>query len=317
MTGSILHCIDIYAKPYRLVKDGEKYKRSKVGGVATLIMGFLVMYLGVYFLFYKGNQDFDEINHIRRLQSQNNGTQTPSQTKTNAKLNEYYYSKENIWWKSYEGAPINRTEMNKPINAIRTGLGDVSLVFQSRAYQQEFEEKIIPQGPELKKAWVSSKFGNNEAIVEEYADFFHYKLSTLYWPGSKGESQDKAGIPSTTYIPKESLTFKSTKGGDYSLPELPITDNIFVYGDHQDRNISNMKAYTKFELKANMVAFYKKAYENMMSHVQELEDAGATVEWTDNAEPTPSTPLTFTEKLKDDMIKAFTQDKTKFDAKFY
>ena len=53
--GSIIQWMDMYAKPFRLVKDGEKYKRSKVGGVATLLMGGLVMYFSVYFLFYKGN----------------------------------------------------------------------------------------------------------------------------------------------------------------------------------------------------------------------------------------------------------------------
>lgn len=52
--GSILHCLDLYGKPVRLIKDGEKYKRSKVGGIATLLMGSVVMFFAVYFMFYQG-----------------------------------------------------------------------------------------------------------------------------------------------------------------------------------------------------------------------------------------------------------------------
>lgn len=45
---------------------------------------------------------------------------------------------------------------------------------------------------------------------------------------------------------------------------VPIYEDIYVYGDPMDRNISQMKAFTKFELKADMVEIYQEAYNNLM-----------------------------------------------------
>lgn len=81
-----------------------------------------------------------------------------------------------------------------------------------------------------------------------------------------------------------------------------------------------MKAYTKFELKANMVAFYKQAYENVMSSVQDIEDGGqlvGSIEWTDLPESSGSTPLTFTEALKDSLIAAYVEGKSNFNKEFF
>jgi len=74
---------------------------------------------------------------------------------------------------------------------------------------------------------------------------------------------------------------------------MPIkADDIYVYGDPLDRDINNMKAYSKFELKADMVSFYKKAYENLMA---ELEDKN--VKWFDIDEVKVVTTPTYTEAL--------------------
>ena len=49
----------------------------------------------------------------------------------------------------------------------------------------------------------------------------------------------------------------------------PIKDHVYVYGDALDRNVSNMKAYTKFELKVDMLEVYKEAYDNIMESFED------------------------------------------------
>ena len=42
-------CIDIYAKPVMLVKDGSKYRRSTFGGILSLFTVVLAMAMVVHF----------------------------------------------------------------------------------------------------------------------------------------------------------------------------------------------------------------------------------------------------------------------------
>lgn len=75
------------------------------------------------------------------------------------------------------------------------------------------------------------------------------------------------------------------RGGEWAIPIEPIDDSIWVYGDTWSRNVSNMKAYTKFEVKADMVAIYKEAYDNIMEAIGNDLDADKTYDWTTNDPP--------------------------------
>lgn len=107
---------------------------------------------------------------------------------------------------------------------------------------------------------------------------------------------------------------------------MPINGaDIFVYGDALDRNINNMKAYTKFELKADMAVFYEEAYGTIMDSLQEKLDAGSSIEWADlppNAYKGSSKEkivrgTSYTENLQASLEASYVSDKTKFGEKFF
>lgn len=140
------------------MKDGEKYRSSKYGGFATLLMGVTAMYFAGLLLFYQGDSSFESMNHIRRrlqatlpstIQGNDNKTlannsttpktqdndttstttTTPKKSSEKVKVDDTYYSQENFWWKSYETKPMNRSEYKEPFNIKDANLGKVSLVF--------------------------------------------------------------------------------------------------------------------------------------------------------------------------------------------
>lgn len=41
----MLDCLDIYARPIMLIKGGEKYRRSKFGGIVSLLAAVIVLFV--------------------------------------------------------------------------------------------------------------------------------------------------------------------------------------------------------------------------------------------------------------------------------
>ena len=156
-TNSILNCIDIYAKPIMLVKNGQKYQRSSIGGLLTLLVSFLLMLYVVQFYTNSGftgpfNNNTAASYNNRRRQLEAGGTitkslQTPllTQNGTNGTTeddkarsdllkinfdNGTYFSERNIWFSDTKKKPVNVSEYKAPLLASnRSGIDNMYLVF--------------------------------------------------------------------------------------------------------------------------------------------------------------------------------------------
>jgi len=79
----------------------------------------------------------------------------------------------------------------------------MSLIFQSTFTKDSYEQKVIGYGPLTKAAYLASK----EPELEK-PQYFKYKLSTVYWPGSSDEQVNDASKIKDTYISKDKLGFE-------------------------------------------------------------------------------------------------------------
>ena len=79
--SSMLNCMDIYARPIMLSRNGQKYERSRAGGAATIVVACLAILASVQFLMFEGvSSSFDIMNAGRRRRLQGDGefAQDPS-----------------------------------------------------------------------------------------------------------------------------------------------------------------------------------------------------------------------------------------------
>lgn len=72
-------------------------------------------------------------------------------------------------------------------------------------------------------------------------------------------------------------------------------------GDASSRNLSQMKAYTRVEIQADMLALYKEAHKKLSKYLDDKADEGYKIKYLDIDEPDP-VDGSFHDSRKDDLI---------------
>lgn len=83
-------------------------------------------------------------------------------------------------------------------------------------------------------------------------------------------------------------------------------------GDMNNRNISEMKAYSKIEVQMDMLALYQNAYDETETYLQGFRDDDVGVAFSDIPEPA-STSTTYHETIANSLIDSFKEGTTTWD----
>ena len=110
-------------------------------------------------------------------------------------------------------------------------------------------------GTAERKAQIRAQYG-------AFNKYLIFKLTTTYVPGDGPDAKqvdDLEGFTRVQYLNKDDLILEEGED-DYTIfPKMDILKDISIMGDYHSQNYSNMKAYTKLELKADFYEIQKQA----------------------------------------------------------
>lgn len=151
---------------------------------------------------------------------------------------------------------------------------------------------------------------------ESLSEYLMFKVSTTYITGDQGKSPEELGIAKETFLPLSDLIMDDSDPWQV-FPKLNIADHIWILGDYFDSDYSKIKSSTKFEIKADFYKIQMDAWTRAAEHFDAALDDGSLAESDECPEAEESdAPLTFHEKIKDQVLSQFIDMQGTIDSKF-
>lgn len=258
--SSVLESVDVYGAPIEIRYKGMSKFNTSFGGVMTIFSYLIFAFCLYYKLFQYGNDgehDHDGFNGNRRMLESNKDIEQFSDFD--------YHSDKNIRFNEAVVENVKLENYTEPMNLFENGIKKITVLF-NQADDRELIEKLEVQddgsNEEIRKVGTAERKAQIKAQYGAFNKYLIFKLTTTYVPGDGPDAKqvdDLEGFTRVQYLNKDDLILEEGED-DYTIfPKMDILKDISIMGDYHSQNYSNMKAYTKLELKADFYEIQKQA----------------------------------------------------------